>query len=129
MSPRRTPPRRQRSLPPLPATRRIETGPDGFDYEVRAIPAARAIKNYRCPGCDHEIRSGSAHLVVWPAGLGEQAMEDQTALAHTVLDAQGHTAPDPETFLALEFECIRVDNIRKLTQQAADYVRNLGRTD
>jgi len=52
------------SLPPAP--RRVETGPDGYDYEVRPIPAARAVKTYRCPGCDHEIRSGTTHVVVWP---------------------------------------------------------------
>ena len=44
---------------------RVETGPDGYDYEVRPVPGARAVKTYRCPGCDHEIRSGTAHVVVW----------------------------------------------------------------
>ncbi|OSC30669.1 hypothetical protein B8W69_06425 [Mycobacterium vulneris] len=66
MAPRRIPPRRPRPLAPSPALRRVERGPDGHEYEVRAVPAARAVKTYRCPGCDHEIRSGSAHLVVWP---------------------------------------------------------------
>jgi len=47
----RNPPRRQRSLPPLPAARRIETGADGCEYEVRPITASRATKMYRCPGC------------------------------------------------------------------------------
>jgi hypothetical protein len=73
---RRIPPRRQPPLP-LPAERRIETGPGGYDYEVRPIAGSRATKAYRCPGCDHEIRSGIAHLVVWPAELGERAMEDR----------------------------------------------------
>jgi len=63
---RRTPPRRQRPFSPPPALRRVEVGPDGHEYEVRVVPVARAVKTYRCPGCDHEIRSGSAHLVVWP---------------------------------------------------------------
>lgn len=44
---------------------RIEAGPDGHDYEVAPIPGARALKTYRCPGCDHEIRSGTAHVAVW----------------------------------------------------------------
>ncbi|CPR10022.1 hypothetical protein BN971_01702 [Mycobacterium bohemicum DSM 44277] len=44
----------------------MEIGPDGHSYEVRPVAAARAVKTYRCPGCDHEIRSGTAHLVVWP---------------------------------------------------------------
>ena len=45
--------------------RRIETGRDGYDYEVVPIPGARAVKAYRCPGCDHEIRSRTPHVVVW----------------------------------------------------------------
>ncbi|MGD1170641.1 hypothetical protein ACKUVQ_23540 [Mycobacterium seoulense] len=68
MARRRTPPRRQRRSSPLPAApRRVEIGPDGHEYEVRPVAAARAVKTYRCPGCDHEIRAGTAHLVVWPA--------------------------------------------------------------
>src|SRR5262249_4934997 len=74
---RRNPPRRQRPLPPLPATRRIESGPDGYEYEVRPIAAAGAIKSYRGPGGDHEIRPGAAHLVVGPADLGEQAVDER----------------------------------------------------
>jgi hypothetical protein len=69
--------RPQRALPPLPGPRRIETGPDGYDYEVRPIAAARAVKTYRCPGCDHEIRPGTAHLVVVPADRGAGAVEDR----------------------------------------------------
>lgn len=67
--PRREPLRR----PVGPAApRRAEPGPDGFDYEVATIPAARAVNGYRCPGCDHEIRAGVAHLVAWRAdGDGE----------------------------------------------------------
>src|SRR4029077_12893790 len=53
----RTPPRRRRPLPPLPATRRIETGPDGFEYEVRPIAAARGPKTYRGPGGGQGIPS------------------------------------------------------------------------
>ncbi len=45
--------------------RRVELGPDGHDYEVASIPGARAFKTYRCPGCDHEIRSGTPHVAVW----------------------------------------------------------------
>src|SRR5258708_18849764 len=67
MARRRTPPRRRRPVSLPPALRRIETGPDGYDYEVRPVAAARAVKTYRCPGCDHEICSGTAHVVVWLA--------------------------------------------------------------
>ena len=44
---------------------RVETGPDGYEYHVRPVPGARAVKTYRCPGCDHEIGPGVAHVVVW----------------------------------------------------------------
>ncbi|WP_322859126.1 hypothetical protein U8D42_04215 [Mycobacterium europaeum] len=60
---RRTPPRRP--SPPPPMLRRVETGPDGHEYEVRPVAGSRAVKTYRCPGCDHEIRAGTAHLVAW----------------------------------------------------------------
>lgn len=56
---------------------RTDVGPDGHDYEVRTVSAARAVKTYRCPGCDHEIRPGIGHVVVWPAGMGEAAAEDR----------------------------------------------------
>lgn len=46
---------------------RIESGPDGREWAVRAVTGRAAAKLYRCPGCDHEIRSGLPHVVVWPA--------------------------------------------------------------
>jgi hypothetical protein len=55
----------------------VEVGPDGYDYEVRPVAGARATKTYRCPGCDHEIRSGTPHVLVWPADLGEAAVEER----------------------------------------------------
>ena len=64
-------------LPPFADTRRVETGPDGRNYEVRTVAAARATKSYRCPGCDHEIRCSTAHVVAWPADAGEHAAEDR----------------------------------------------------
>lgn len=51
--------------------RRIEIGTDGYEYEVVPIAGARSTKNYRCPGCDHEIASGRGHLVVWRAEYGD----------------------------------------------------------
>jgi hypothetical protein len=56
---------------------RVEQGADGYDYLVRHVVAARATKTYRCPGCDQEVRPGVAHVVVWPADLGETAVEDR----------------------------------------------------
>jgi hypothetical protein len=50
--------------PSIPVPRRVDLGADGYEYEVRPVPGARAVKTYRCPGCDHEIRSGIAHVVV-----------------------------------------------------------------
>jgi len=57
--------------------RRVEIGPDGADYEVRSVAGARATKRYRCPGCDQEIASGTAHVVVWPAESDERALDDR----------------------------------------------------
>lgn len=51
--------------------RRTEAGPDGDEYVVRTVPGSRAVKRYRCPGCDHEIMPGVAHVVAWPVGSGE----------------------------------------------------------
>jgi hypothetical protein len=45
---------------------RIVTSADG-SWLVRNITADGAVKTYRCPGCDHEIRPGTAHVVAWPA--------------------------------------------------------------
>ncbi|MDG3012811.1 ATP/GTP-binding protein [Rhodococcus sp. D2-41] len=46
---------------------RREAGPRGGEmFSVRNIPASRALKTYRCPGCDHEIGPGTAHVVAWP---------------------------------------------------------------
>ncbi|WP_163956409.1 ATP/GTP-binding protein [Nocardia cyriacigeorgica] len=50
---------------------RTEPGPGNEMYVVRTIPGTRAIKTYRCPGCDHEIVPGVAHIVAWPAYGGE----------------------------------------------------------
>ncbi|NLG55126.1 MAG: hypothetical protein GX542_05685 [Rhodococcus sp.] len=52
---------------------RREEGPDGQMYSVRTVPGVRAVKTYRCPGCDHEIRPGVAHLVAWPHEYGDSA--------------------------------------------------------
>lgn len=40
----------------------------GEEWNVRHVAGASAQgKTYRCPGCDHEIRPGTPHLVAWPA--------------------------------------------------------------
>ncbi|MEQ0646256.1 hypothetical protein ABLO07_15485 [Mycobacterium tuberculosis] len=77
MARRRKPLHRQRPEPPSWALRRVEAGPDGHEYEVRPVAAARAVKTYRCPGGDHEIRSGTAHVVVWPTDLPQAGVDDR----------------------------------------------------
>ena len=47
-------------------SQRSESGPDG-ERNVRPISGTATTKTYRCPGCDHEIRPGTPHLVTWPA--------------------------------------------------------------
>jgi hypothetical protein len=66
--PRRKPPKNEvpRPLGGGVGWARAESGPDG-DWLVRAISGAQAQKTYRCPGCDHEIRPGTPHVVAWPA--------------------------------------------------------------
>ncbi|MGH3785937.1 MAG: hypothetical protein ACRDRG_05160 [Pseudonocardiaceae bacterium] len=70
--PRRNLWRRARSAIPPPAQggtgwAHRESGPDG-EWIVRTVPGAQALKSYRCPGCDHEIRAATVHVVAWPAG-------------------------------------------------------------
>ncbi|WP_414637683.1 hypothetical protein [Actinomycetospora sp.] len=38
----------------------------GRRYAVRAVAGSAATKSYRCPGCNQEIRPGTAHVVAWP---------------------------------------------------------------
>jgi hypothetical protein len=45
---------------------RVVTSTDG-EWSVRHITTTGAVKTYRCPGCDHEIGPGVAHVVAWPA--------------------------------------------------------------
>ncbi|HLT09196.1 MAG TPA: hypothetical protein VK028_00125 [Micromonosporaceae bacterium] len=45
---------------------RVQTSSDGA-WLVRYITADGATKSYRCPGCEHEIPPGMAHVVSWPA--------------------------------------------------------------
>lgn len=76
MSPR---PDRRRPDPAGPAPGwaldRVEEGPDGA-WVVRPVTGAAAGKSYRCPGCDHELRAGTPHVVAWPAG-GPGAVQDR----------------------------------------------------
>lgn len=39
----------------------------GEEYVVRRLTGSGSGKPYRCPGCDHEIRPATPHVVAWPA--------------------------------------------------------------
>ncbi|MEV4891726.1 ATP/GTP-binding protein [Nonomuraea sp. NPDC055795] len=70
MSPRRA--RRKESTRPnafASSTDRVEEWPDG-EWKVRMLSGAGAAKDYRCPGCDQEIKAGQPHLVSWPNWTG-----------------------------------------------------------
>lgn len=47
----------------LPAGDRWEDG-----WVVRSLSGQAADKDYRCPGCDHEVVAGASHVVAWPEG-------------------------------------------------------------
>ena len=38
----------------------------GQEYRVRRITGSATAKSFRCPGCDHEIRPATPHVVAWP---------------------------------------------------------------
>lgn len=72
MSPRRNRPRDRdrRPDPEPPALPDLVVGaPPG--WQVRSVSPANALKEYRCPGCNQEIRPATAHVVAWRAGEEE----------------------------------------------------------
>jgi hypothetical protein len=40
---------------------------DDGEWIVRSVTGEASGKSYRCPGCDHEVRPGTPHIVAWPA--------------------------------------------------------------
>jgi len=38
----------------------------GEEWIVQKITGAASTKNYRCPGCNQEIRPATPHVVAWP---------------------------------------------------------------
>ncbi|TWD13872.1 hypothetical protein [Marihabitans asiaticum] len=38
----------------------------GRRWAVRRLSGASSTRVYRCPGCEHDIAPGTAHVVVWP---------------------------------------------------------------
>ena len=39
---------------------------NGEDWVVQKITGSASTKNYRCPGCNQEIRPATPHVVAWP---------------------------------------------------------------
>jgi hypothetical protein len=77
--------------PPAPRAEDVEQAADG-DWVVRPLTGAASTKNYRCPGCDQEIRPATPHVVSWPAyprdsdldGWDTDSAADQRRHWHTV---------------------------------------------
>nr|WP_253773546.1 hypothetical protein [Goodfellowiella coeruleoviolacea] len=70
---------------------RVESGGDG-DWLVRNVPGAQTTKFYRCPGCDHEIRPGTPHVVAWPAE-GYGSVDDRRHWHTGCWNARGRRGP------------------------------------
>ncbi len=71
--------RKNRRLEPAPrpnfgGSETTESHPDG-EWHVRRLTGSAATKVYRCPGCDHEIRPATPHVVAWPADIPKGADE------------------------------------------------------
>ena len=49
------------------------------DWVVRQVTGSAATRAYRCPGCDHEIRPATPHVVAWPAAWGSDGDRDEDA--------------------------------------------------
>lgn len=63
---------------------RSDTKADGR-WVVRTMVGQNAVKPYVCPGCNHDIRPGTPHLVVWPhaPGPGKDSAVAQRRHWHT----------------------------------------------
>lgn len=70
---------------------RVEEHDDG-EWVVRRISGAGSTKTYRCPGCDHEVRPGTPHVVAWP--FDRPGGEDERRHWHTPCwNARGRRGP------------------------------------
>jgi hypothetical protein len=74
--PRRTRPKKKRGRAApdedpeeLRAPDTVAAAPPG--WQVRLIQPSSATKEYRCPGCNQEIRVGWKHVVAWREGAEE----------------------------------------------------------
>ena len=60
--------------PRVPAGERVEDG-----YVVRSVAGTASPRPYRCPGCDHELRASTPHVVAWPDGYPDDRRHWHTA--------------------------------------------------
>jgi hypothetical protein len=57
-----------------PVGERVEDG-----YVVRHVAGSASGRPYRCPGCDHELRPATPHVVAWPEGRPDDRRHWHTA--------------------------------------------------
>lgn len=89
MSPRKHK-RREEQARPDPGPTRLDQI-EG-EFRVRHLTGESSTKMYRCPGCDHEIRPGMPHVVVWP--LEDYGDESDRRHWHTSCwNARGRRGP------------------------------------
>jgi hypothetical protein len=76
----------------------VERTDDG--WVVRQVTGSAATRAYRCPGCDHEIRPATPHVVAWPdlgdddSGAGDDAGLAERRHWHTACwNARGRRGP------------------------------------
>jgi hypothetical protein len=55
---------------------------DDDGVEVRHVQPYQAVKSYRCPGCDHDIRPGEGHEVVVPRAAPHERRHWHTGCWH-----------------------------------------------
>lgn len=62
---------------------RTERGPGGRAYSVRRVRGSE--KEFRCPGCNQLIATGTGHVVAWPQDhiFGEDAALAERRHWHT----------------------------------------------
>jgi hypothetical protein len=49
------------------------------DWVVRQVTGSASTRAYRCPGCDHEIRRATPHVVAWPVDWSTDGDRDEDA--------------------------------------------------
>ncbi|MBK8445829.1 MAG: hypothetical protein IPL41_03740 [Micropruina sp.] len=54
-------------------------------WMTQTMPGQAAVKDYRCPGCEHLVTQGTPHVVVWPVepSLGSQRAVEERRHWHT----------------------------------------------